>query len=334
MGRTSRQIRRASALALVGVLLLPVAAHADGFGATAEVGYTNGTLTVTDATGRSTSSHSSLLPQRYRLSFDKQFYPFLILNAAGLYNWTPGWNTTDGIETTTDTQRWNVFASLLVGPPILNATPYYIRRQEFGIRRRGRGLVPVPDAREPGLRRLRGVESGWAPAPQPASGSQRELRPEPRVPGHGLRRDHLQRELPRGREPGAPLHPALVEGERPAQRRADHRPEPGRPGELVRVVLRAAPQHLGELHGGVPDRHRGVLGQRHGEHPAVPGRGPFPRGDSSPPSPRSSRCSRTRPSSTGTCSPAPGSTSASAPRSPATRTCATWAWPSRTARPR
>ena len=66
------------------------------------------------------------------------------------------------------------------------------------IHRRGRGLLPVPDAREPGLRRLRGVEPGWAAAPEPTGGSQRELRREPRVPGHGLRRDHLQRELPRG----------------------------------------------------------------------------------------------------------------------------------------
>ena len=163
MGRTSRQIRRATALALVGVLLLPVAAHADGFGATAEVGYTNGTLTVTDATGRSTTTHSNLLPQRYRLSFDKQFYPFLILNAAGLYNWTPGWNTTDGIETTTETHRWNVFASLLVGPPILNATPYYIRRQEFGSIGAGGGSFRSPTL----VNQAYGVYAGWNPAGLP-----------------------------------------------------------------------------------------------------------------------------------------------------------------------
>ncbi len=57
------------------------------------------------------------MPQRYRLSLDKQLYPFLVLNATGLYQWTPGWTTTDGVETTIDNQRWNVFASLLVGPP-------------------------------------------------------------------------------------------------------------------------------------------------------------------------------------------------------------------------
>ena len=278
MGRTSRQIRGACALALLGVLLRPAAARADGIGATAEVGYTNGTLTITDATGRSSTILSSLLPQRYRLSLDKTLYPFLILNATGLYQWTPGWTTTDGVETTTDNQRWNVFASLLVGPPILNATPYYLRRQEFGTV--GAGGVSV---RSPTLvNQAYGVYAGWTPAGLPLlnlqGGPQRELRRESRVPGHGLRRDHPQRQLPGGGEPGAPLHPALVEGERPARRRPDHRPEPGRPGELVRVVLPAAPRHLGELHRGLPDRHRGLLGQRHGEHPAVPGGRPLPRG--------------------------------------------------------
>ena len=125
--------------------------------------YTNGTLTTTDATGRSTTILTSLVPQRYRLSLDKQFYPFLILNASGLYQWTPGWTTTDGIETQTDNQRWSVFGSLLIGPPILNATPYYIRRQEFATIDAAGASVRSPTL----VNQAYGVFAGWTPAGLP-----------------------------------------------------------------------------------------------------------------------------------------------------------------------
>ena len=105
--------------------------------------YTNGTLTVTDATGRSTTAHSSFVPQRYRLSLDKQLYPFLILNASGLYQWTPGWTTTDGVETHDRQPALERLREPARRPPILNATPYYLRRQEFGTVGAGRGSVPV-----------------------------------------------------------------------------------------------------------------------------------------------------------------------------------------------
>ena len=159
MGRLSGHLRGACALAALSLLLAAAEARGDGIGATAEVNYTNGTVTTTDATGRSSTIVSSLVPQRYRLSIDKQFYPYLILNASGLYQWTPGWTTTDGVESTVDNQRWNVFASLIIGPPVLNATPYYIRRQEFATL--GGGGVSV---RSPTLvNQAYGVYAGWNP---------------------------------------------------------------------------------------------------------------------------------------------------------------------------
>lgn len=163
MGRSSGHLRGACALAALSLLLAAPVARGDGIGATAEVSYTNGTTTTTDATGRSSTILSSLVPQRYRLSIDKQLYPYLILNASGLYQWTPGWTTTDGVESTVDNQRWSVFGSLTIGPPVLNATPYYIRRQEFVTL--GGGGVSV---RSPTLvNQAYGVYTGWNPAGLP-----------------------------------------------------------------------------------------------------------------------------------------------------------------------
>jgi len=163
MWRLSVHLRGARALAALSLLLAAAAARGDGIGATAEVNYTNGTLTTTDATGRSSTILSTLVPQRYRLSIDKQFYPYLTLNASGLYQWTPGWTTTDGVESTVDNQRWSVFGSLTIGPPVLNATPYYIRRQEFATL--GGGGVSV---RSPTLvNQAYGVYTGWNPAGLP-----------------------------------------------------------------------------------------------------------------------------------------------------------------------
>ena len=163
MGQPPRHIPVALALAALAALLATPAARGDGIGAVAEVNYSSGVLTTTDAAGRSSTIEAMLVPQRYRLSVDKQFYPFLALNAFGLYQWTPTWTTTDGVESTVSANRWNVFASLVIGPPILNATPYYLRRQEFATIGAGGVSITSPTLVNQGY----GVYVGWSPAGLP-----------------------------------------------------------------------------------------------------------------------------------------------------------------------
>ena len=163
MSRPRRHLRSTRALAGVALLLAASVARGDGFTGTADVIYTNGNLTTTDATGRSTTVVSNVVPQRYQLNLDKQFYPFLNLNALGQYEWVPGWTTVDGVESSVNFNRWNVFAALVVGPPMLNATPYYSRRQEYTVF----GLAGVGSSTPTLVNQAYGVYAGWTPAGLP-----------------------------------------------------------------------------------------------------------------------------------------------------------------------
>jgi len=153
----------ALALPLLALLAGAGSARADGFGATAEVNYTSGTLTLTDATGRSNTLDTMLVPQNYRLTLDKQLYPFLILNGYALYQWTPSWSRNDVGESESSSNRWSVFASAVIGPPILNATPYYVRRQEFATNSTGGISLRSPTL----VNQSYGVYAGWSPAGLP-----------------------------------------------------------------------------------------------------------------------------------------------------------------------
>ena len=131
MTGSPRAVRVLRAIAVSAMLAGAGAARAQGLTALIEAGYLSGNLTLVDPAGRETTSSTIAFPQRYRLSYSQQLYPFLSLNASGLYEWTPATTNADGLERQSDGQRWNVFASANIGPPILNLTPYYLRRQEF-----------------------------------------------------------------------------------------------------------------------------------------------------------------------------------------------------------
>lgn len=139
-------------------------ARGEGLSANLDVSFSSTTLTITDALGRSTSTLSNMVPQRYRLAYDKQLFPYLNLFANGGFEWTPGWGNTEGVDTKQDLQRWNVYAAATLGPPVLNVTPYYLRRQEFV----SQAVGPVSAAAPVVANQSFGIDAGWNPAGLPA----------------------------------------------------------------------------------------------------------------------------------------------------------------------
>jgi hypothetical protein len=131
MGRAPARRSAGRGLVAAAILLAAGPALGDGLGAYVEVDFIQSQQKTTDSSGRTTISDSITLPQRYRLYLDKQFAPTVQLNANGFYEWTPGWGTVDGLSSDVSANRWSVFASMVLGPPVLNVTPYYGRRQEW-----------------------------------------------------------------------------------------------------------------------------------------------------------------------------------------------------------
>jgi len=162
--RTPSGMRRGVlALGTFLVALHVTDARAEGLSAIADVSLIYGSTRTQDAFGRTNETTSLLLPQRYRLSLDRQFYPFLRLNALAGYEWNPGWFTVEGLESSIDTQRWNVYLSAMFGPPVLNATPYYSRRQDFATTASGLASVTTPTF----VNQSYGIFLGWNPAGLP-----------------------------------------------------------------------------------------------------------------------------------------------------------------------
>lgn len=151
-------------LAATALVAVAAGAQAEGLSATAEIAYSRSTLTLTDATGRMIDTLASSLPQRYRLTLDKQLFPLVTVTASGGFEWTPGWGNVNGVDTQQASQRWNVYAAAIVGPPILNFTPYYSRRQEFVTQTIGSEASTSPVA----VSQSFGLFSGWNPAGLPA----------------------------------------------------------------------------------------------------------------------------------------------------------------------
>ena len=111
----------------------PPRRSADGIGATAEVSYSSGTSTTTDAAGRSSTIDSMLgpaavpaLPRQAVLPVPRPERLRALPVDPGLGHAATGWRPPPTPSAGTSSRaRWS-------GPPILNATPYYLRRQEFG----------------------------------------------------------------------------------------------------------------------------------------------------------------------------------------------------------
>jgi hypothetical protein len=158
-----RRRRSSRALAAVVWLLAAGEAWGDGLSATIQVDYSNSQQTLTDATGRTATLYSSVVPQRYLLSLDKQLWPFLTANAFAQYEWTPGRSVVNGVESEISNHRWNVFASLIAGPPVLNFTPYYSRRQEYAVF----NSAGVGGTSPTLVNQSFGVYAGWNPAGLP-----------------------------------------------------------------------------------------------------------------------------------------------------------------------
>jgi hypothetical protein len=165
MPRGARQPGRI-ALALAGLAALASAgsARAQALSASAQVQYVGGSLSSTDATGRITRTAYWGMPQTYRLGLDKQLFPHLVLQASGLYEWNPFESQTEGIWSETQTNRWMVTAQAVLGPRILNVTPYYTMRQESANARTA-GLPP--QASPTLVSESFGAYLGWSPAEMP-----------------------------------------------------------------------------------------------------------------------------------------------------------------------
>jgi hypothetical protein len=167
MRRAPHALRALLALSVAAAAAWAGAARAQALTGLIDASYVNSRLTLTDPTGRTTDFLTSAFPQRYRLSYDQQFFPYLAVSASGIYQWTPATTTSAGIQNEVNSNLWNVFVRAVMGPPVLNITPYYSRRQEFDMTR----VVGLPAPFTPTLiSQSFGAYAAWNPLGLPLLG--------------------------------------------------------------------------------------------------------------------------------------------------------------------
>jgi hypothetical protein len=169
MRRALHAFRALLAISVLAASVWASVARAQSLTGLIDASYVNSRLTLTDPTGRTTDSSSSAFPQRYRLSYDQQFFPLLAVSASGIYQWTPATTTNAGVENEVNSNLWNVFLRAVVGPPVLNITPYYSRRQEFNMSRVVGGLSPFTPTL---ISQSFGAYAAWNPLGLPTLGLQ------------------------------------------------------------------------------------------------------------------------------------------------------------------
>src|SRR6266702_733261 len=104
-------------------------ARADGASLSAEPVFNTGSSTTTDETGRVSNTSSTQLLQRYRLQLDRQLFPAVSLSGGGRFDWTLGWNESDGQWAKSSAQNWSGYARLTFGDPVLGGALAYDRLQ-------------------------------------------------------------------------------------------------------------------------------------------------------------------------------------------------------------
>jgi hypothetical protein len=158
MGERSRAHRLAAVLVCA---LAPSLAGAEGLSAYVEEDYTNVSARSTDQTGRTTHSTTDEIAQHYRLMFDKTLFPFVRVDAFGLFEKTNDWITTDGVPSKADEWRAGGSAHLRLGPPILGGDLGYDRRDDST----GSSLTA---ARVHTVSEIYSAHAGWRPADWPS----------------------------------------------------------------------------------------------------------------------------------------------------------------------
>jgi hypothetical protein len=136
-----------------------------GVGAQVEPGYTTGTTTTRDETGRETRSDTEQWLQRYRLTIDNQLYPLVSLTAGGDLRWDMTSSThEEAPRTETDARVWNTFARLTAGDRVLNGGIDYSRRWDEAELTQGAATAELPGF----VRESVSASVGWRPADLPA----------------------------------------------------------------------------------------------------------------------------------------------------------------------
>ncbi|MBI5071140.1 MAG: hypothetical protein HZB56_23230 [Deltaproteobacteria bacterium] len=124
-GLRVRAVAGALALAACGL------ARAEGLDLRLEETFTTVDSRSTDQSGAVTRTESMQLLQRARAGFARAFFPRLVLDADGMYEWNLGWNRAGGPPTSdTDARRWGFGTRLTLGDQVLGGGVSYSHREE------------------------------------------------------------------------------------------------------------------------------------------------------------------------------------------------------------
>ncbi len=139
----------------------PWVARADGLSAYVEEDYTNTSARTTDQSGRKTTNTSDEFAQHYRLMIDRTFFPYVRLDAFGLFEKINDWLVSDGVRSRADAWRAGGSAHLRLGPPVLGGEVGFDRRDESI----GTSLTSV---RVHTINEIYSAHAGWRPADLPS----------------------------------------------------------------------------------------------------------------------------------------------------------------------
>jgi hypothetical protein len=121
---------RAPAQIPVVVALVAAGAWADGITGLIEETYSHNRSRVSDPSGFDQTSVADQLVQRYRLAFDRSFFPQLRFNAGGTFEQFNAASDTGGLSSDLSSRTASVFGNLVVGNPFLSAAAGYSRREQ------------------------------------------------------------------------------------------------------------------------------------------------------------------------------------------------------------
>ncbi|GEJ57080.1 hypothetical protein [Anaeromyxobacter diazotrophicus] len=154
----------ARALCALVLAAWAAAARGDSLSAVAEPSYVNSVTRTTDAAGNVTESRISQWLQRYRLALDKQLFPLVSFSGGGLYEWTLGKTSLDGVRTDQDLKRWTGYGRLTLGTPVLGGGLSYDRTEESSRVTTAGEAVSAPTR----FRESYTAYAGWNPADLPS----------------------------------------------------------------------------------------------------------------------------------------------------------------------
>jgi len=109
---------------------MPGTARADGIKGTVEYGYSHSETEARTAEGETIRGEAQSLTQRYRLTFDRSFYPNLVLRGGGFFERADTTAETQGSETDFTSTSLSPFADLTLSTPLYMASVGYSRRED------------------------------------------------------------------------------------------------------------------------------------------------------------------------------------------------------------